>query len=130
MDATPPTPATAVVPARPSIAAQVAEAAAIAKRGTDIAARRSGAVPPEVRRLSVATCRKRASQLRRFGLWIEGPGSAAASLADAVDGYAEARFSAGASVATVAGDVDAAKLTRSGGLSLTRSPAARPMTGR
>ena len=38
---------------------------------------------------------------------LDGPGAGAASLADAVDAYAESRFRAGASVATVAGDLGA-----------------------
>ena len=54
-----------------------------------------------------STCRQRASQLRRFAEWLDGPGAGAASLADAVDAYAESRFRAGASVATVAGDLGA-----------------------
>ena len=60
-----------------------------------------------MRRLSPSTCRQRASQLRRFAEWLDGPGAGAASLADAVDTYAESRFEAGASVATVAGDLGA-----------------------
>ena len=82
-------------------------AAALALRGADESARRSGAVPDQVRRLAPSTCRQRGSQLRRFADWIEGPGAGAASLADAVDRYAESRFRAGASVATVAGDLGA-----------------------
>ena len=60
-----------------------------------------------MRRLAPSTCRQRASQLRRFAEWLDGPGAGAASLADAVDAYAESRFRAGASVATVAGDLGA-----------------------
>ena len=60
-----------------------------------------------MRRLAPSTCRQRASQLRRFAEWLDGPGAGAASLADAVDTYAESRFRAGASVATVAGDLGA-----------------------
>ena len=82
-------------------------AAALALRGADESARRSGAVPDQVRRLAPSTCRQRASQLRRFAEWLDGPGAGAASLADAVDTYAESRFRAGASVATVAGDLGA-----------------------
>ena len=85
----------------------IRSAAALALRGADEAARRSGAVPDLVRRLAPSTCRQRASQLRRFAEWLDGPGAGAASLADAVDAYAESRFRAGASVATVAGDLGA-----------------------
>ena len=41
-----------------------------------------------------STGRERASQLRRFAEWLDGPGAGAASLADAVDAYAESRFRA------------------------------------
>ena len=88
--------------------AAIRAAAALTLRGADEAARRSGAVPDLVRRrLAPSTCRQRASQLRRFAEWLDGPGAGAASLADAVDAYAESRFRAGASVATVAGDLGA-----------------------
>ena len=35
-----------------------------------------------MRRLAPSTCRQRASQLRRFAEWLDGPGAGAASLAD------------------------------------------------
>ena len=113
-----------------------------------IATAHPGAVPDLVRRLAPSTCRQRASQLRRFAEWLDGPGAGAASLADAVDAYAESRFRAGASVATVAGDlgairwyagasgieaaagVDGARPPRSDGRPRTRWPGAPPATGR
>ena len=100
-------PAAAVIATARPEAAAIRSAAALTLRGAGEAARRSGAVPDLVRRLAPSTCRQRASQLRRFAEWLDGPGAGAASLADAVDAYAESRFRAGASVATVAGDLGA-----------------------
>ena len=89
------------------IAAAIRAAADAARLGADESARRSGAVPEAVRRLSPATCRQRASQLGRFAAFVGA--ARPASFGDAADQWAEARFKAGASVATVAGDLGAVR---------------------
>ncbi|MCY3547468.1 MAG: tyrosine-type recombinase/integrase [Gemmatimonadetes bacterium] len=91
---------------RPDVAA-IRAAAEVARRGADEAARRAGSVPEAVRRLSPATCRQRASQLARFAAFVES--SNPASMADAADQWAEARFEGGAAVATVAADIGAVR---------------------
>lgn len=94
------------VQGRPEAAA-IRAAAEAARLGADENARRSGAVPEAVRRLSPATCRQRASQLSRFAAFVEA--TRPASIADAADQWAEARFESGAAVATVAADIGAVR---------------------
>ena len=96
----------AIATARPEAAA-IRAAAALALRGADESARRSGAVPADVRRLAPSTCRLRGHALRRFAAWVEGHPQP--DLASAADAYAEYLFAAGKSVATVAADLGAVR---------------------
>ena len=89
------------------LAEAIRDAAALTLGGASETARRAGEVPATVRRLAPSTCRQRASQLRRFAEWLAGEGAGSADLPDAAARYAEARFSAGASIATVGGDLSA-----------------------
>ena len=86
-----------------AIIAHRPEAAALALRGADESARRSGAVPVDVRRLAPSTCRLRGHALRRFAAGVEG--NPQPDMSASADAYAEYLFAAGKSVATVASDL-------------------------
>ena len=94
--------AVAIIAHRPEAAA-IRAAAALALRGADESARRSGAVPVDVRRLAPSTCRLRGHALRRFAAWVEG--NPQPDMSASADAYAEYLFAAGKSVATVASDL-------------------------
>ena len=100
------TAAVAIATARPEAAA-IRAAAALTLRGADESARRSGAVPADVRRLAPSTCRLRGHALRRFAAWVEAHPHP--DLSTAADAYAESLFAAGKSVATVAADLGAVR---------------------
>ena len=86
-------------------AAAIRTAAALTLRGADESARRSGAVPVDVRRLAPSTCRLRGHALRRFASWTEAHPHP--DLSSAADAYAEHLLEDGAAIATVAGDLGA-----------------------
>lgn len=87
--------------------AVIRDAAAVALRGADESARRSGAVPSMVRRLAPSTCRLRGHALRRFADWLDAHPQP--SLPAAADAWAEHLFAAGKSVATVASALSAVR---------------------